>query len=82
MVVLHQDAIRQTQAVVEGATHPYRIFLKEPQTRGCLAGIENHTRQVSHEAGITMRHSGHTTETLQQVQSRPFTFQQGTHGAG
>ena len=68
MVVLHEDAVEEPEAVVGAAAAEDGVFLQEAQPWRGLAGVEDERAEVIDEAGEGARHGGDAAQALHEVE--------------
>ena len=79
MVVLDQDHVRKTHAVVDAAAHPHGVFFQGPQAGGRFPGVQDPGFRPGHRLDVFAGGRGHSREALDEVEGRALGLQQG-HG--
>ena len=76
MVVLDQDAIPQTEAVIRPATQRHGPFFQDPQARRRLPGIDDPGPEPLHRVAELRRQRGDAGQPLQEIQGHALALQQ------
>ena len=82
MIVLDEDAVAETQAMIVSAAAAHRVFLQHAPARRRLAGVENLHRQIGDERRVAPRLRGDAAEPLKEIQRRAFAGEDGAHPPG
>ncbi len=77
MVVLDQDGVIQTEAVVDPSAAADGVFFQQAKSRRGLAGIDDDGPGPLHRLDIGMGQTGDAAEPSHEVQRRPLGGQDG-----
>ena len=82
MVVLDQNHVEQTEAMIFPAAASHGVFLKAPPTRRGLARVENFCRRASHRVRKLRRGRSHTAQPLNKIKRDTLGAQDSPRGTG
>ena len=81
VVVLDQDGVEESHAVVGDAAGGGGHLFQEAQAGRGLARVEHAAFGARHGVGITARRGGHAAEPLEKIQRHALAFEQGAGAA-
>ena len=81
MIVLYENHIEQTDAVIASASDFYGLLFEQTHSGSCLTGIEHACFQSVEAALIFVSHGCHTAHALHDVEHYTLGLQQRAHTA-